>query len=128
METPQSLSEGLLDELKRLEQLLLTDAVRKNREAVSALLAEDFREFGSSGRIFTKNAILDLLETEGPGQVSMEDFALQEITSSVALVTYKSISLAGPSVRKALRSSLWKREEGSWRMVFHQGTLTAAFS
>ncbi len=117
-------SEDVFEELRGLEMMLLTETVRKNRATVSALLSEEFREFGSSGQVLTRSAILDLLRDEAPIQITMEDFRVQKIADSVALVTYRSISLPEPSVRKALRSSLWRYENDGWKLVFHQGTLT----
>jgi hypothetical protein len=59
-------------------------------------------------------AIVDELE-------AMDDAKMSE---TVVLATYRSSRCGGDGdPRFSLRSSLWRREEdGSWRMVFHQGT------
>jgi ribonuclease HI len=54
----------LAELLLSLELQLMDPAFRKDRAAVSSLLAEDFSEFGSSGRVWSREAILDLLESE----------------------------------------------------------------
>ena len=51
-------------ELERLELLLMDPAMRRDRERVGALLTSDFVEFGSSGRVWTREATLELLATE----------------------------------------------------------------
>ena len=49
--------------LRTLEEQLLQPAVRKDATRLDALLADGFIEFGSSGRVFDKQAIIYLLPT-----------------------------------------------------------------
>jgi ribonuclease HI len=93
---------------------LLDPAVRRDRARVDALLARDFVEFGASGRVWTRDSILDLLATEAYVPVPMEDFACAVLGEGVALVTYRA--------RGCLRSSVWVWEDGAWKVRFHQGT------
>lgn len=113
---------GLL--LRAREQALLDPAVRRDRARVAELLADDFLEFGSSGRIWTREAILDLLATESYDPPAMEEFQCDLIGEDVALVTYKTVRADAASGLRAevLRSSIWIREAGDWRVRFHQGT------
>ena len=110
--------------LRSREESLLNPAVRRDRARVAALLAEDFQEFGSSGRLWTREQILGLLATETPQPLSMEDFECHQIADGVALVCYRSVRI-DPLTHQpatALRSSLWTNQSGEWRMRFHQGT------
>jgi hypothetical protein len=103
-----------------LETSLHKRHVRNSPEAVSGLLADDFLEFGSSGRVWDKPAIVESLRHEAWGiQAAVEDFKVRELAADIALVTYvaKAADSSG-----TLRSSIWKRMDGRWRMVFHQGT------
>jgi len=113
---------GLL--LRAREQALLDPAVRRDRARVAELLADDFLEFGSSGRIWTRDSILDLLATESYDPPAMEEFQCDLIGEDVALVTYKTVRADAASGLRAevLRSSIWIREAGDWRVRFHQGT------
>ena len=112
-----------MEELRELEQILLTSCVRKDAARVSALLADDFREFGSSGTVYSKAEIVSLLQTEEEIQVRMKDFAYQPIAEDTALVTYRSERSSGDGVTTAaLRSSLWVIRDARWQMLFHQGT------
>jgi hypothetical protein len=110
--------------LKHLEETLLDPAVRGDRAQVSALLAEDFREFGSSGPEWTRQQILDLLATEDYTPPAIEDFNCERIAEDVALVTYRSVRInpVTGETSAALRSSLWIREPTGWRVRIHQGT------
>jgi hypothetical protein len=96
--------------------------VRNSPEAVSKLLADEFTEFGSSGRVFDKRAIIGSLRQEaGDQQIAVEEFTVRKRAPSVVLVTYRS-QLAGSQLPHSLRSSIWKLIGGIWQMVFHQGT------
>ena len=105
--------------LRSLELQLMEPAFRRDRKQVSALLAEDFREFGSSGRVWSRAAILDLLESEdGYTAPQVEDFATQRLSPETVLATYRTVR-GGVST---LRSSIWVLRGERWQMLFHQGT------
>src|SRR5271166_6403655 len=105
--------------LRSREESLLDPAVRRDRDRVSALLTEDFQEFSASGRVWSREQILELLATEIYVPPTTEDFKCHQIAAGVVLVTYKSVREDRSS---ALRSSIWIKETGEWRMRFHQGT------
>ena len=52
---------ALADLLRRLEVRLLQSDVRRSPTAVADLLADEFVEFGSSGRVFDKAQSIDPL-------------------------------------------------------------------
>ena len=113
--------------LQQLETELLQPSFRRSREAVSALLASDFREFGSSGRIFTKEQILAELQTEPARRISLLEFHCEFPAPDVALATYRSLTLIeGQAPTQALRSSIWVYRDKRWQMIFHQGTRTTS--
>ena len=121
------MSQEIAQRLRRLEQALLDPAVRGNAAQVGALLSENFREFGSSGRVLRKGKILGEilgeLASEPPGPIAITAFRAEALGAEVYLLTYVSQrELADGQVRVALRSSVWRLEGAQWRMVFHQGT------
>ena len=99
------------------------DAVyRRDRAQVSALLAEDFREFGSSGQVWSRDEILNPPETSQPAPIA-EDFVVNTIVPELVQVTYRTLrTIPGGKPQAALRSSLWIRRGDKWQMLFHQGT------
>jgi glyoxylase I family protein len=114
-------NEALAAELHRLESALARrDPALLDGDArtVSELIADDFFEFGVSGRTWTAAEVRQVLETEPPRDVPMEEFAVARIGVGVALVTYRS-----RDPRHARRASIWIRRKGRWVMRFHQGTL-----
>jgi hypothetical protein len=48
------------DEIRALEQSLLTPTVRSSAEELDRVLSDDFLEFGSSGRAYTKEQVIPL--------------------------------------------------------------------
>ena len=106
------------------EETLLDPVTRQDRAQVSALLSEDFVEFGASGRVWTRNDILDLLVTEAYQPPVIESFECRQIAMGVALVSYKAVRTNADKGERSitLRSSIWSKEEGRWLMRFHQGT------
>jgi hypothetical protein len=112
--------------LQRFEEELLQPNVRNSGERVAELLADDFVEFGSSGRVFNKQQIIDALRQEvGTCHRTMDDLRTNLLAPGVVLVTYRitrHTDEGEPSIR-LLRSSIWKQLAGRWQMVFHQGTV-----
>jgi hypothetical protein len=112
-------------ELQRLEEELLRPDVRYSPEKIAALLAEDFVEFGSSGRRYGKADLLAIAAQPDEGRRSLLEFAATALAPSIALVTYRSIlHTKDGSARHAWRSSIWRRTAHGWQLVFHQGTPT----
>jgi hypothetical protein len=120
----------LRETLLALELKLMDPVFRKDREAVSGLLAVEFREFGSSGTEWLRDGILDLLATENALTPPLvEEFEVSPIALEAVLVTYLTLVPApssGETARKTLRSSVWVLREARWQIVFHQGTTQSA--
>lgn len=117
-------ADDLAAHLRSLEERLLDPDVRAQPEAVAALLTRSFREFGSSGRTFTRDQILAELANETRQELVLTDFHIDQLDPASALVTYRSHRRTpdGNTI-SALRSSQWILEpDGHWRMHFHQGT------
>jgi hypothetical protein len=118
--------DGLEADLRRNEEALLDPAVRRNRAQVERLLDEDFLEFGSSGRVWTRDQTFNSLATETCTPFTIEDFACALLSEDVALVTYRAVRKDAQSADQiaSLRSSIWTNKQGIWRLRFHQGTRT----
>jgi len=108
----------LSETLIALERSLHDPALRADSEAVSRLLSTEFFEFGASGRVWSREAILAALATEDPAEITSRDYTCQPLSADVTLLTY----ISETPQRRVLRSSLWRLEGEAWRLVFHQGT------
>jgi hypothetical protein len=116
-------SQELATHLFHLEQQLLQPSTRHDATALTSLLAEDFREFGRSGRIYTRQQIIDELAAESPHTIILSDPLCHQLADDIALLTYRSTrTIALKTASHALRSSLWVYRDNRWQMIFHQGT------
>ncbi|HTB96564.1 MAG TPA: DUF4440 domain-containing protein [Terracidiphilus sp.] len=127
MSTIAKVDAATVAEVERLERLLLEPEVRRDRERVAALLTDDFFEFGKSGRVWTRERILEMLGSEDYTQPEVEDFTCHGIAADVVLVTYRTVrGNDGTGERDVtLRSSIWVKDAGRWKVRFHQGTREA---
>jgi hypothetical protein len=110
--------------LRLQEERLLEPATRTSHEFVDALLAPEFFEFSSSGRVFDKRQTLESLRDETPRRRCISDFGIVKLSPGVVLATYRAIrnGETGERTIHSLRSSIWKLNDGRWQLVFHQGT------
>jgi len=123
-------NEALLATLRTLEVSLHQREVRCDRAQLDRLLDPRFREYGRSGRIYTKADIL----AEFSGRPSIhkvwsQDFRVEALAEGLALLNYKSAHIVGNGEleRFTIRSSLWEMTERGWQLLFHQGTPTERF-
>ena len=116
----------IADLLLSSEEALLDPRVRRNPEEVGRLLTDNFVEFGSSGRAWTKDQIIELLAGESFSPVHIEDFRCDVLAEDIALVTYRAVRIDAQTGTRtsSLRSSIWTNRLGLWRVRFHQGTRT----
>ena len=100
-----------------LERDLLTDDVRSDPAAVAALLHPDWTEIGRSGRLWTREEMLNTIAplTE---PVTLDTVAVSRVDETTVLLLWRAVT----DQRSTLRSSLWVRVAGDWRQRFHQGT------
>ncbi len=118
----------LRSELLGLEERLNLSYTTRSSTELSALLADDFREFGSSGRIFDKASILRELAAQPDFRIRVLEFEARPVATEAALATYRA-EVHNPRSGKvsfSLRSTFWVRRDGVWMALFHQGTRTEA--
>ena len=104
--------------VEALERELLGPDVRGDIGRTGVLLHPDFMEIGSSGRVWTRDAMMMALEEDPGERTELEVLGADRIGTSAVLLTYRSYSRSGTT----LRSSLWVLDDGRWRLRFHQGT------
>ena len=110
--------------IRELELRLLDPTVRSSPAELDRLLADDFVEIGSSGRVWDKQAIVGALRQEEAGtRWAVRSFEVKRLAGDLAHATYEVVATQqdGGS-RASMRSSLWTRRDGDWKLWFHQGT------
>jgi hypothetical protein len=111
---------GEAEELSRLEETLWRADTRFDRGYMDSLLAPDFFEFGSSGRIYGRP---DVLPVESASlDARLHGVEVRALGGDVWQVTYVSEVRSEAGVEHANRSSLWIRTRSGWKLSFHQGT------
>jgi hypothetical protein len=116
----------LSEQIYQLEDRLLQPEIRRSKEEIAKLLADDFVEFGSSGRIFDKIQVVEGLPHSPTVPMVIEDFQIKVLSLNVVLATYRVVRTNEPreEMKNSFRSSIWKYIDKRWQMVFHQGTRT----
>lgn len=105
-------------QVEELERELLGPLVRGDMGRTAVLLHPDFMEIGSSGRVWTRDAMMMALEEDPGERTDIEILGTDRVGTSAVLLTYRSFARSGTT----LRSSLWVLDGGRWRLRFHQGT------
>ncbi len=90
----------------------------------AALITDDYWEVGASGRVYTRDVILDILADRHRLPVvdddwRVVDFGCHQLAADLFQATYT----LWQGDRCTRRSTLWRRTADSWRAVYHQGTV-----
>ena len=111
----------LQEHLHSLEERLLHPDRETDRLGLTDLLAPEFKEFCTSGRIFNINQLANALLSTSPRAATMSHFYVTPLGESAALTTYHITTANSTSHH----SSIWIKRDDRWQMLFHQGTLAA---
>lgn len=122
--TDPALAETLADLIRR-EPIFHCPEFGRTRAEFEKMTTEDFWEVGASGRRYSRNYVLNVLEERYRRNQSNDvweasDFYCNRLSSDVYLLTY---TLLQHGTRKTRRSTIWKETKEGWKIVFHQGTI-----
>ena len=113
----------VMAELQKREPLFHREEFGLMRNDYERMTEAEFWEVGASGRRYSREYVIDSLENryKNPGYETwyIEDFQCQEIARDNYLVTYTLFQ----DKWQSRRSTIWRRYENDWKIVFHQGTL-----
>ena len=116
---------GVRDELLKLEPLFHRPELGSTRQDFERMTSPDFWEVGASGRRYSREYVLDILEervASPPDDAwQIEDFHCAEIANANYLVTYT----LNQGLRVTRRATIWRRTADGWQAVYHQGTVVA---
>lgn len=116
----------ILNELKSREPIFHhPEKFGKTKEDIERQMCDEFWEVGASGNVYTKQDVIEtLLERyNNPNYQDIweaKDFALTKIAPDNYLLTYILIQ---DSTRVTRRSTLWRKVNGDWKILYHQGTV-----
>lgn len=115
----------VMRELMQREPLFHRPEFGTTRKDFEKMLAPGFWEVGASGRRYSREFVLDVLEeryknaTEAVWEVG--DIHCLEIAAENYLVSYTLIQ----GERVTRRSTIWHHTAEGWQILFHQGTPVA---
>ncbi|MDR3147582.1 MAG: DUF4440 domain-containing protein [Treponema sp.] len=110
--------------IRRLEEKLLTSKVRGDRGELEKLISPHFIEYGSSGKIYNYPGTLAHLVAHAAETFtySFVNFKTCRLAADIILALYILETDKNHKISITNRSSLWRLDEGVWRIIFHQGT------
>jgi|SRR5579875_824762 len=116
--------ESVLRELRSLEPIFHTAAFGQTPADFERRMVSDYWETGASGRRYSREFILHHLRENPPLDADTAgwrcfDHALRALGPDTWLLTY-TLDQNGRLTRRA---TLWQKQDGSWRILYHQGTL-----
>jgi predicted nucleotidyltransferase len=121
-----------LDENKILEELKSREPIfhhpenfGKTKQDIENQMCDEFFEVGASGNVYTKQDVIEtLLERyNNPDYQDIweaKDFELAKIAPDNYLLTYILIQ---DKTRVTRRSTFWRRVNGDWKILYHQGAI-----
>lgn len=111
------------EELMQREPLFHRRAFGTTRKDFEKMTAPEFWETGASGRRYSREFVLSVLETryENFTETVWEvgDFYCFKVAPDNYLASYTLVQ--GPRITR--RTTLWRRTTVGWQAVFHQGTV-----
>lgn len=114
---------SVLEELRRLEPLFHALAPGATERHFEDLVAPEFWEVGASGRRYSRDFVLQVLRERqhDPQEALWETsgFHVGALGPDHYLLTY---TLRQPG-RLTRRATIWRRLDGTWKAVYHQGTV-----
>lgn len=116
----------ILHELLPLEPIFHTKDFGLTRPKYEKRMAADYWEVGASGRRYSREFILDFLGQNPPVDAASagwqsSDHALRQLGPDTYLLTYTLLQ----GERLSRRSTIWKKTNEGWRVLYHQGTIAS---
>ncbi len=113
----------VLEALTAREPIFHRPEFGTGRADFDCMMAAEFWEIGASGKIYERKFVLDLLEerhqTPQPEDLQPTGFQIQQLSADTYLLHYTLLQ----GTRKTRRTTVWRRENSTWVIVFHQGTI-----
>ncbi|ERS86184.1 hypothetical protein Q672_14955 [Marinobacter sp. EVN1] len=107
------------DHIQKLELELISPDTRMNASRLDELLADDFKEFGSSGHVIDKDTVLSSANLDFNTIYKLSNFSYKTLCEGCVLIYYFS-SWEG---KRSYRSSIWVKKDNRWQMLHHQSTI-----
>lgn len=122
-----------------LEEFLMQPNARKAPAMLAELIADDFVEFGTTGRVYNKANVIEWLGKAPPTKLVPSQMHCMFLADNIAQIAYRVTAtrldtdtpiqtknphppIHTPPIH-TLRSSLWRFDGTRWQVFFHQATV-----
>lgn len=116
---------GIAEQIKQLELKLLHFDLKTEPELINDLLSHDFEEISQSGKINSRRNVVDwLIHKDIHLQWSLNDFRIRMLTDELVMAMYTAQKMNDRNnlSKGSMRTSIWQRQGGAWKMIFHQAS------
>jgi hypothetical protein len=116
----------ILDELKSREPIFHhPEKFGKTKQDIENQMCDEFWEVGASGNVYTKKDVIETLlerynDPDHQDIWEAKNFKLTKIAPDNYLLTYVLIQ---EKTRVTRRSTIWRKKNGDWKILYHQGTI-----
>ncbi|TLM76689.1 DUF4440 domain-containing protein [Microbulbifer harenosus] len=116
---------NIREEIIKMEKALLDPEVRRSAKKVRQFLSADFREVGASGTCFGLKEVIQSISSQTDWVAIPDLWEFRQLSDDVAQLMYRVKIVRGEAgeVAHSQRSSIWRKEVDTWKLVYHQGTM-----
>ena len=109
-------------ELILKEEQLLKNSIRNDAGKIAELIDDTCIEFTASGRqnVYRPGELFG--SVDGESYIDSDSIHLIDLSEDCKLLLYVAAKVNKNTRLKSNHSSIWKKNNGTWKMVFHQGT------
>lgn len=111
-------------ELYELERKLIKSPFRNDEHFLKSIIDENFLEYDCTGKRWERDELIKALVNSTYDKIEAENFEAQLICNDTYLITFKTIKQFENKKITSIRSSIWKKKEEQWRLLFHQCTFS----
>jgi hypothetical protein len=119
-------TDDLMRTLRELEEKRRAAWIDRDREALAALMADDFMEINYFGRLSKSDILDDLFSDLTLVSFNMEGFECTQADQDVGVLTYRcfeKISYQGSEVNGDFHvAATYARRDGAWKLLLWQIT------
>jgi hypothetical protein len=125
VESEMELAGADLEQFRELEEGLWRSETRFDRDWLDGVLTEDFTDFCRFGHVYDRDDLIGSDASEVKVEFPFDNFEVELLAPTVALVTYENTVTHDGSRQRARRSSIWVSADDSWKLRFVQATTLA---
>ena len=114
--------EGIEKKLIQYEEKLLMNEYRNNKDFVTKIINDGCIEISEAGKkIYKSNK--DFEAINGVLYITDKTCRSMMLSDDIVLITYEAVKVKKNDRIKANCSSIWKKSDEVWKIIFHQRTL-----